>query len=259
VKKIVITIFFLCFSITVFSRDGAMNIFSMNIHGFEDNWKFRINHILNHLITQSPDVIALQEVCVDQFTHDSQIDYIKTFLIDHGYKIKKIEAQYTHLAWNRYEEFILLISKQNVSKVSSGLLPKSMLQRGYISFNIKNRWYINTHLEFRNDNFTSREEQIKFLIDKFNNTPYVIMGDFNSSPVDSEQRILHSTNHTPIFPGVTLVDMGDDQRGKIDGFWFSQNYYADINRLSAETLFKKKIDGMYLSDHLAVSLHLIFN
>ncbi|MGZ3790486.1 MAG: endonuclease/exonuclease/phosphatase family protein [Bacteriovorax sp.] len=237
----------------------TMNVLTMNIHCFKDDWEFRLSHILTKLVEMSPDVMAFQEVCENPSTHEGQIEYIKNFLIQRNYPLKAIEAQYTHLAWDQYSEYILLISKQEVSAIDKGFLPPSLLQRGFIAFNISDRWFINTHLEFRADNAQYRKNQIEFLTNRFFNLAHLIMGDFNSSPESWEQNIFKKKDYRSFFPGPTQTGDDGNLDNKIDGFWFSPLFYSTINSHSGAILFKEKVQDKYLSDHFAVITQLKFN
>lgn len=240
------------------STNQVMNILTMNIHCFKDDWKFRLSHILDKLNKISPDVIAFQEVCVDPVTHESEILYIQNFLTQNGYPINAIEAQFTHYAWDQFDEYIVLITKKNVSAIDRGFLPESLLQRGYIGFNIAKRWYINTHLEFRADNSQFRKNQINFLTNHFLNQSHLIMGDFNSSPDDEEQSIFKQKNYKSYFPGATQTGDDGNSHNNIDGFWFSPNFSSSLSSYSGSILFKEKVQDRYLSDHFAVLAQLDF-
>ena len=240
------------------SSADAINVLTMNIHCFKDDWEFRLSHILTKVSELSPDVIAFQEVCENLSTKESQIDYIKKTLLKNGYPIKTIEAQFTHPAWDLYNEYIVLISKKQVLAVDKGFLPKSLLQRGFVGFNISNRWYINTHLEFRADNFNYRKMQIEFITNRFYNQAHLVAGDFNSSPEDIEQNVFKKKNYNPYFPGPTHVGDDGNSADNIDGFWFSPVFHYDLTSISGAILFKEKINDKYLSDHFAVITHLEF-
>jgi endonuclease/exonuclease/phosphatase family metal-dependent hydrolase len=230
----------------------SLAVFTMNLHCFNDNWEFRFNNILQRLIEISPDVIAFQEVCENPSTHESQIAYIKNFLNQKGYPIRAVDTQFTHLAWGKDNEFIMLLSKYDVSVVDKGMLPSSVLQRGFLGFRIFDRWFINTHLEYRSDNGAYRKTQIDFLTSRYWDQPNVIMGDFNSSPDDIEQGIFRDKFYTSYFPGSTQTGNDGNSHTNIDGFWFSSTFYSGLKLVTGAILFKEKIQGQYLSDHFAV-------
>jgi endonuclease/exonuclease/phosphatase family metal-dependent hydrolase len=237
---------------------SSINVLTMNLYCLKDDWEFRLSHILSKVAEISPHVIAFQEVCIDSVSKENQIDYIKTFLIQKGYPLKKIEEQYTHRAWDKYDEYIVMVSKENVTAIDKGFLPQSLLQRGYIAFNVNDQWFINVHLEFRADNAHFRKNQIEFLSNRFMNQAHLIMGDFNSSPEDSEQQVFRQKGYNPYFPGPTQTGDDGNSRTNIDGIWFSSQFNSKLRSISGAILFKDKVQDRYLSDHFGVMSHLEF-
>jgi endonuclease/exonuclease/phosphatase family metal-dependent hydrolase len=241
------------------AKAESMTVMTMNLHCFDGDWRFRLSTILNTVSSISPEVISFQEVCENPVNGDSQIVFIRNYLLEKGYPVNAFESQFTHMAWdNKFSEFILLISKQQVSNLDKGFLPPSLMQRSYIGFEINNRWYINTHLEFRADNGNYRRNQIDFLTSRFWNRPNVIMGDFNSSPEDSEQNIFREKFYTAYFPGSTQTGNDGNSHTNIDGFWFSKTFYSSTKLITGAIMFKEKINGDYLSDHYAVITQINF-
>ena len=229
-------------------------ILTLNIHCSHNNWKFRLTHILDKVAQISPDVIAFQEVCEEVSNREMQSAFIKSYLIKKGYPFQAMAEQFTHYAWdNKFKEFVLLISKHKVESIDKGFLPVSPLQRGYVAFLINNVWFINTHLEYKKENTSFREEQINFLMNRYQHLPHVIMGDFNSSPSSVEQSLFIQNDYKDYFPGNTHVNAGDgNASARIDGYWFSNLLFNEINFLGGEIILKEKVNGQYLSDHFAV-------
>lgn len=259
VKKILFIIFILIVQ-PGFSFEGIkqnsnnFKILTLNIHCAQNDWKFRLTHILDEVVRISPDVIAFQEVCEEDSKRETQFIFIQTYLIKKGYPFKTMSEQFTHFAWgNKYKEYVLLISKHKVESIDRDNLPASPLQRGYVAFLINKVWYINTHLEYKSENAKFRQEQINFLISRFQYFPHVIMGDFNSSPKSAEQTLFSRNGYKDYFPGNTHTGAEDgNESARIDGYWFSKLLVPDINFLGGEILLKEKVNGQYLSDHFAV-------
>jgi endonuclease/exonuclease/phosphatase family metal-dependent hydrolase len=224
----------------------------MNIHCLNDDWEFRLKHILNRFIETSPELIALQEVCIDSKTQLNQIEYIRDYLQQRGYPVRELRAQYTHVAWERFDEYVVLISKLRVAEFDQGFLPVSLLQRGFVAFNINQAWYINTHLEFKAENAIYRKKQIEFLMQRFTQAPHLIVGDFNSAPGSPEQSSLGNSGYYAFFPGDShLGDDGNASR-RIDGIWFSPQFYGKTENLHGGIILNEKVQDRYLSDHFAV-------
>lgn len=230
----------------------------MNVHCYQDNWQFRFQHILDFIIQLDPDLIALQEVCSGPTESINQFDYIRQYLSQRGYPTNTFEGQYTHPAWGKYDESLLMISKHRNQWVDKGFLPASKLQRGYIGLLIDGRWYINTHLEYHADNAQFRKAQFDFLRDRYQGQTHVLMGDFNSSTDSMEQADLWQSGYQPLFPGYS--HNGEDGNGshRIDGFWLSPTLLGSLNRYEGHVMLNEKVQDQYLSDHYAVFLSLFF-
>jgi endonuclease/exonuclease/phosphatase family metal-dependent hydrolase len=228
----------------------------MNLHCYHDNWELRFHRILSEIIEIDPDIVSFQEVCTDSKTHDSQIRFIQNFFSSHGYPVNTLEFQFTHPAWGQFDEYLVTVSKYGNQGVNKGLLPKSLLQRGYIGVRLENTWYVNTHLEFRADNSNYRNEQLIFLQNRFTGNPHILLGDFNSSPDSSEQAVLQKSQYYPIFPGPTFIGDDGNAADTIDGFWISPEarsiFYGQQGKIILDQRFKEG----YLSDHFGVQLNL---
>lgn len=242
---------------------ATSRLITMNVHCLNDNWQYRTEQILNKFLELNPEVIALQEVCKDSQTKENQIDFIYRYLNSRGYPLKALEAQYTHDAWGRYEEYLVLITNKNVSKIEKGYLPISLLQRAYLAFLIEGTWYVNTHLEYRSFDNEVRRQQLAFLVRQFEWWPHVIMGDFNSSPQSYEQGLLHEKGYFPFFPDKTFIGNEgvtspvtsiylDPIETRIDGFWFDPKMSARIKNVDGFAFLKERYNGKHLSDHLPV-------
>lgn len=232
--------------------NAHLQIATMNIHCFHDNWTFRVQEILNKFIELDADVIALQEVCEDPETKISQIEFVRDYLKSKNYPIKAIESQYSHQAWGRYDEFLLLISKVNVLSVDKGFLPPSLLQRAFIAFQLEPFWMINTHLEYRTDNAPDRRKQIEFLAQRYTNEPHMIGGDFNSSPTSWEQGPFFERGYQSVFPGGSHLGGDGNGSNMIDGFWLSPRLWNQLRGVRGTILLDQPVNGQYLSDHFAV-------
>ncbi|MBL7671369.1 MAG: endonuclease/exonuclease/phosphatase family protein [Bdellovibrionaceae bacterium] len=233
-----------------------LRLVTMNVQCFTGDWQFRLSQILDSFIELSPDVIGLQEVCVDKESKQSQIEFIRNYLVNRPwgktYGLRGIESQFTHEAWGRYDESLVILTKLEVSAVDKGFLPASLLQRGYVAFLIDGVWYINTHLEYKSENAQARKNQIEFLMGRFAKQNHVIGGDFNSSPDSQDQARLRGEGYLDIFPGDSHLGSDGNSSARIDGFWISPKFRSAISGISSEVFLNKKVQDQYLSDHFAI-------
>jgi endonuclease/exonuclease/phosphatase family metal-dependent hydrolase len=228
----------------------------MNLHCLNDDWKFRFTHIINKIVELSPDIVSLQEVCINPKTGDNAIDYLKSELSRKGYPVAADLSLYTHKAWDQFDEYILIISKKTISAYDSQLFPPSLLQRGYVALKFNDIWFINTHLEYRSDNSNFRNQEIEILRQHFNNTPHVIMGDFNSAPDSIEQSQLGKNGYMSLFPNKSFQGNDGNFADNIDGFWISPVLRSYTTRASTSVHLNYLVDGKALSDHFAVQAQL---
>jgi endonuclease/exonuclease/phosphatase family metal-dependent hydrolase len=163
---------------------------------------------------------------------------------------------YTHKAWDRFDEYILILSKKTVSATNHELFPPSLLQRGFVALQWNNIWFVNTHLEYRNDNSNFRNQQIEILRQRFLNTPHVIMGDFNSAPDSTEQNQLVQNGYISLFPDKSFQGNDGNFAKNIDGFWISPTLKSYVTRTEKSVHLNYQVDGKSLSDHFAVLANL---
>ncbi len=250
IYKFIVILFFLIVSYNFAS--ATTRLISMNIHCLNDNWRFRTEEILNKFIELKPEVVSLQEVCIDRKSGENQIEFINNYLLSRGYPLIAIESQYTHQAWGQYDEYLVIFTSKKITHINKGYLPQSLLQRAFLSFLIEGTWYINTHLEYRNIDIQIRRDQLDFLSRQFEWWPHVLMGDFNSSPKSFEQQLLHDKKYFPFFPDNTFIGTFESFDTQIDGFWFDPKMTSKIKNIQGYAFLKEQYENKHLSDHLAV-------
>ncbi len=227
-----------------------LSILTLNIQCFKNNWKFRLAHILSPIIKNGVDIVSFQEVCKSK--EQNQIEFIAKFLKKHGYDLKSLAYQFTHKAWDKYDEDLLIFSKHKAQKIKRGFLPWSPLQRAYVALKINDVWYVNIHLEHKKEYYKYRRDQIHFLVKEFENTDHVFMGDYNSSPQTQEQNELWNKKYKPYFPGPSHLGNDGNAVRTIDGFWFNYSFRKKLSNIRAKLVYTKKVNNQHLSDHLGV-------
>lgn len=240
------------FAFSIVDTFASTKLFSMNIHCLKDNWKQRVSQILDKAIEKDSDFINLQEICIykDENMHNFIMNYLHSKTGTYWYS----NTHFMHLAWDKYDEYIGLYSKQRPQATQSGFLPASPLQRAYTAMKIEDVWFVGVHLEHSNEWGHYRTPQIDFLINMFGNEKTVLMGDFNSGYDWPEQNKLHSFNWRSFFPGLTYPSQ-KPYKG-IDGFWLSPKLKSNIKEVSMllDTPVQLNNTQMYLSDHFGVFL-----
>lgn len=234
---------------------STFKILSLNIHCFEDDWQKRLDFICQYIAKNDLDIISLQEVCEDE--NGNATDYILQKLNEYHYPVNSFCKRFSHLAWNKYREHVLILSKHHADDIRDADLPHSPFQRVYVAMKLKGCWFINTHLEFQEEWKEFRRAQIEFLATEWKNEQAVIMGDFNSNMVDEEQTPFEQNHFAPVFPGKTFPS--NAPTAAIDGFWLTNTLRHNNPSIHGEILFDQKInENIFASDHLGVYLELRF-
>ena len=231
---------------------GNAIAFSMNIHCFEDDWQRRVETILETLVSGPVNVLAFQEVCIGD--GQNQATYLADRLRELHAGAWSHQLVFTHRAWDRYDEYLLIIGKGRDLPTRTGTLPASPLQRGFAAIRLGDIWFVNTHLEYHSDNSHHRRAQVDFLVDEFRAGPHVIMGDFNATPGMPELDVFSENGYLPLFPGPTYP--AAEPEIAIDGFWVSPELQRRYRQSPATTMFgPDSVEGIQ-SDHLGVMLTL---
>ena len=126
-----------------------MKVLSLNLHCFEDDWENRFDFICKHIAENDYDVVALQEVC--EYEEGNATDYILEKLNHFGYQVNSFGKRFSHMAWNQYREHVVILSKHHVEEMRDSDLPYSPFQRVYVAMKIQGCWFVDTHLEFKED------------------------------------------------------------------------------------------------------------
>lgn len=230
-------------------RTPGFSALTFNLHCFDENWEKRLDLLAKEVALLSPTVLAFQEVCTSETA--SMIEALREKLIKAGYPLQETAAQFTHRAWDKYDEYVIMMSKEPVEGIEQGFLPASPLMRGYVAFKIRGRYFVNTHLEHLDPKY--RKEEIEFLTSLFSTGPHVIMGDLNSNPKNVEQNSFKELGYTPFFAGATYPSQ--KPLSTYDGFWVSKDFEFSSTS-TVKTVFTQTYDGLFLSDHVGVLLRL---
>lgn len=227
----------------------TLHTVSFNLHCTFENWEARVDEVAQQLAKARPDFIAFQEVCLD--TDNDMANGILQALARHGYPVVSHQTQFSHFAWDKYDEYLMVISRHRIQEVQKGFLPKSPLQRSYLGAKINGIWFVNVHLEHSKNYAQYRDTQVQFLVNKFRDRRHIIMGDFNSEVVSPEQSHFLKQNYVSFFPGFTRP--ANKPTMAIDGLWISPELGPQLKDEKARLIFKELFRGNYLSDHLGVS------
>ncbi len=251
-KIVIIFLVQLFFLLSSFVYGAEMNILTFNLHCFENQWQKRLKILAKEIAKSDYDIISLQEVCRDK--ENDAMEFLFLELKKNGYLIKSFEKKFAHMAWDKYQEFLLMFSKHDALKAESGDLPESPMHRVYVSMTLNDVEFVNVHLEYSEEWQQYRKNQIDFLAKKYRAKKAIIMGDFNTLKQSKESEGFADNNFTSFFAGNTYPAIAPEI--EIDGFWASEEFMKNYQLKDPQLEFKKTYskEELYLSDHFGVSI-----
>ncbi len=242
-------LFLILFPALSFASD--MKIFSMNLHCGLDDWKARMDTVVEEILRNDPDIIGLQEVCFN--SEMNMAAYIRSELDKGGYKVLTFETYDTHRSFIKYQEQLLMISKHKSDEAVTGELPGvSVLRNGYVAIRLGQFWFLTSHLHFALPMI--RKSQYKFINQKFGKTKTIIFGDLNSNPNDGETNLLKFSGWESFFDGPTYPSSNPDKT--FDGFWMTKSFHNEVLSTAIGRHFENSRNQP--SDHLGISLQILF-
>jgi endonuclease/exonuclease/phosphatase family metal-dependent hydrolase len=239
----------------------GVRVATVNLRCLLEDWDLRVPLIVAELAALEPDVIALQEVCREDGT-DALDDLRQQLDTATGAQYQSARAD-THLAWDRYQEGIALLSRLPMSDVQIVDLPVGIFPRKAVVARIDTfatpMQVAVTHLSF-GDQAAVRASQLGALRDVMQSRQtdevLLIAGDLNEGPngdaivaaTDAAYQdtwaLLHPNNDGPTYPS-------DAPTTRIDYILFSSSGTA-IEAREVQRFLHTPTDGRYPSDHVAL-------
>lgn len=243
------------------------NIRYNNPQDGENSWPNRKNELCRHLIHSNSDIIALQEVLIDQKRYiDSSLTNYSSWGVcrDDGFESgESVPIYYKNKIFNKLDGGHFWLSKHTeipgsrdwdaaLTRMASWLL---------LQHNISKKIFliINTHWDHIGDSARYFSAQIiKDFANKFNNKyAIILLGDLNSTPEGIAYNNLVNTNSGNYFSALSThtsptfygFNANKNQGKRIDYILFSGILPA---KNKSEILYWKRNKYFYLSDHLAV-------
>ncbi|OFZ17178.1 MAG: hypothetical protein A2X86_01635 [Bdellovibrionales bacterium GWA2_49_15] len=228
----------------IFALTGVANattIISQNLQCGHSQIQERVGKLVEQVIRQNADIVALQEVCSDESL--DVVALIKQRLKERGFGLKFFDRHFTHLGYDHFDEELAIFSRLEVAEAEKGNLPDSPLRRGYLSIHAGGIWYVNTHLTHEAEASAVRFQQMDFLARRYSSQAAMVFGDFNSGPESREALAFLAHRFQAYFPGPTWP--AQVPRHAYDGFWgnFFNSRPPKIQRLEDIG-----------SDHLGIAL-----
>lgn len=241
--KTLIIIISITFCVTAWAQE--LKILNLNFQ-CEKNLELKVIELVNKIKKEKVDTLILQEFCD---SNDLKSELLLKSKLSHKWILKKF---YTHAAWDKYDEYLVIATSRKIQDIKYGTLSYSPLLRGFLSLKISNLWITNTHLTHTSSSNGYRRAQACDLAKIFNTKQAIIIGDFNAPPKSNDFSCFLKNGFKSIFPFPTYPS--SRPQIKYDGLWTSS--FFDF-KLNIKKIFSKPIlNSTYISDHIGFIIEL---
>tara|TARA_B100001093_G_scaffold519981_1_gene611843 strand:+ start:3510 stop:4346 length:837 start_codon:yes stop_codon:yes gene_type:complete len=272
--KLFLRLIVLSFTVTLSAQE--LTAFSINIrynsnNDGDDLWELRKKEVVEHIATQKPSVFGVQEA-----TH-TQMLYLNEELPNYTYvgvgrDDGKTKGEYSAIFYHKgevelieEETFWLSSTPERVSKGWDAVIVRVCTYAKFKHIESERQfWHFNTHFDHigqmaRTESAILIREKIKSI--NREQLPVVLSGDFNALPEEQPIAELKKLFRDPLEDIVLIgplgtfngFEVGVQPDRRID-YIFSDGF----NVKSYKHLDDKRKNGRWISDHLAVSIHLFF-
>lgn len=253
------------------SQDGCVNIMTYNIRYDEkkdsaDNWHFRKAPMIRMLEHYNPGLLGIQEGLYHQ------IAYLDSNLMHHTYigsgrddgqnkgEFSAIFIDTTKFRIIKSGTFWLSATPEVPSVGWDAALPR-VCTFGLVKQRTSGKllWVFNTHFDHKGTQ--ARQNSALLLIKTIQNMnadkyPVILMGDFNSEPVETAYKILEDAYQdvrlataTPFYGSEgTFNGFGKENLSRRIDYIFAK----DMNVLTASHIDDRSMSGRWISDHIPV-------
>ena len=247
----------------------GLRVATVNLRCLLEDWSLRVPLIVAELAELDLDVIALQEVCREEGGADALTDLTTLLDAATGKSHQSVRAE-THVAWDKYQEGIALLTPHTIKSMETVALPTGVFPRKALLASIEPELISGqsvalriavTHLSFGDDQASVRVQQLGALRAALQASAVVgeslfIAGDMNEKPngeaisaalADGYQDSWAQLN--PFSDGPTYP--AELPRTRIDYILFSPASDA-MQARQAMRFLETPTEGRYASDHLGV-------
>ncbi len=238
-------------------------VVTLNLRCLIDGWEARLPVIADGLAAAAPDVIGLEEVCLEPGGRDA-LEALVGALAARGVAPLASTRTVTHRAWDAYDEGLAILSRHPIGEVRVESLPPGAIPRKVLAARIDRAGdsfaFGTTHLDHQDAAVRARQAAAAATaVARLTSTgPRVLVGDLNEGPgggvstafeanawVDT-WAALHPGDAGPTFPSSSPT-------ARIDYVWVSSSLVPQ----AIERTFTLPLAGVYASDHLGLRAVLI--
>lgn len=244
--------------------DAPLVIATLNLRCRIDDWAARRPLVVRALARIQPDVVALQEDCLDP-SGRGQGEEVAALLAAHTKRGYQVHRETTHVATSGSESFpegIAVMSAHRLDDVVVLDLPHANFPRKAIGVDLVVRGralrFYATHFDYGSANQAVRAQSAQLILaDAPVGVPTFVAGDLNAEPGESGPLELADAlvdlwaAANPSQPGLTMPASGPTRR--IDFVFASAPAAPPVLEPLGARLLDEAEDGVLLSDHLGVA------
>jgi len=251
-------------SLTVASS-GVLEVATVNLRCLIDDWATRLPILADGLASVSADLLGLQEVCADEAA--DSLTALREALVDSDLEYQHAIREDTHRSWDSYDEGIAVLSTNRFAEREIVNLPEGELPRKAIMARIATSLgpvvFVTTHLDHRRGaDRRLQMEAVLAAVDEFVRAGEVVLvsGDLNEQD-GAVARTLENAGFTELWTvlegssGPTFPS--DDPSSRIDQFWLRAGS-SEVRAEEIRRFLTDDVEGVWASDHLGVSVELVF-
>lgn len=238
-------------------------VVTLNLRCLIDDWEARLPLVADGLAAAAPDVIGLEEVCLEPGGRDA-LEALVAALDARGVSPLASARTVTHRAWDAYDEGLAILSRHPIGEVHVEALPPGAIPRKVLVARIERDGhafaFATTHLDHQDAAVRARQAAAAAsAVAAFAGVrPRVLVGDLNEGPGGGVSAALAANAWTDAWVALHPGDPGptfpaSSPTARIDYVWSA----GGLAPQAIERTFTLPVAGVHASDHLGLRAVLV--
>ncbi len=238
-------------------------VVTLNLRCLIDDWEARLPVIVDGVVAAAPDVIGLEEVCLEPGGRDA-LEALVAALDARGVSPLASARTVTHRAWDAYDEGLAILSRHPIGEVHVAALPPGAIPRKVLVARIERDGesvvFATTHLDHQDAAVRARQASAasSAVAAVASAGPRVLVGDLNEGPGGGVTSALAADAWTDAWATVHPGDPGPtfpaaNPTARIDYVWSA----GGLAPQAIERTFALPVAGVRASDHLGLRAVLV--
>lgn len=233
-------------------------VVTLNLRCLIDDWEARLPLVADGLATAAPDVIGLEEVCLEPGGRDA-LEALVAALAARGVTPLASARTVTHRAWDAYDEGLAILSRHPIAEVHVEALPPGAIPRKVLVARIERDGesfaFATTHLDHQDATVRARQAAAaaSAVAALAGTGPRILVGDLNEGPGGGVTTALESAAWIDAWAALHPGDPGatfpaSNPTARIDYVWTA----GALSPQAIERTFAVAVAGVHASDHLGL-------